>query len=60
MNEPNKLPLVKQSLALLVQQMREQDRIAIVVYALGRSVRENVAVIPLESDIPPAPAPAIT
>lgn len=30
---PGRLPLVKESLALLVNQMREQDRIAIVVYA---------------------------
>jgi len=30
---PTRLPLVKQSLALLVNQMREHDRIAIVVYA---------------------------
>jgi Ca-activated chloride channel homolog len=36
MQGPNRLPLVKQSLALLVEQMREQDRIAIVVYA-GRA-----------------------
>ncbi len=33
MNDPNKLPLLKQSMKLLVNQMREQDRIAIVVYA---------------------------
>jgi Ca-activated chloride channel family protein len=33
MQQPTRLPLVKQSLALLVEQMREQDRIAIVVYA---------------------------
>ncbi|MDB4880463.1 MAG: hypothetical protein JWL60_1909 [Gemmatimonadetes bacterium] len=33
MSGPTRLPLVKQALALLVQQMREQDRIAIVVYA---------------------------
>jgi Ca-activated chloride channel family protein len=30
---PNRLPLVKQSLALLVDELREQDRVAIVVYA---------------------------
>ena len=30
---PNRLPLVKQSLALLVNELREQDRVAIVVYA---------------------------
>jgi Ca-activated chloride channel family protein len=30
---PGRLPLVKESLALLVHQMREEDRIAIVVYA---------------------------
>jgi Ca-activated chloride channel family protein len=33
MNEPNKLPLLKQSMKLLVNQMRKEDRIAIVVYA---------------------------
>ena len=33
MQAPNKLPLVKQSMRLLVDQLREQDRVAIVVYA---------------------------
>jgi Ca-activated chloride channel family protein len=33
MQGPNRLPLVKQSLALLVNELREQDRVAIVVYA---------------------------
>jgi Ca-activated chloride channel family protein len=33
MATPNKLPLVKQSLRLLVEQLREQDRVAMVVYA---------------------------
>ena len=33
MGEPNKLPLVKSTLTLLVNELREQDRIAIVVYA---------------------------
>ena len=33
MDEPNKLPLVKSSLKLLTDQMREQDKVAIVVYA---------------------------
>jgi Ca-activated chloride channel family protein len=33
MNEPNKLPLVKASLKLLVNQLGENDRIAMVVYA---------------------------
>lgn len=33
MNDTNKLPLLKQSMKLLVNQMREQDRLAIVVYA---------------------------
>ena len=33
MERPNRLPLVKQSLALLVDELREQDRVAIVVYA---------------------------
>jgi Ca-activated chloride channel family protein len=33
MDEPNKLPLVKKSLHLLVEQLRAKDRVAIVVYA---------------------------
>jgi len=33
MNDSNKLPLVKRPLQLLVSQLREQDRVAIVVYA---------------------------
>jgi len=33
MNAPFKLPLVKESLKLLVRQLREQDRVAMVVYA---------------------------
>jgi Ca-activated chloride channel homolog len=33
MQDENKLPLVKESLELLVDQLREQDRISIVVYA---------------------------
>jgi len=33
MNEWNKLPLVKQSLRMLVDQLRPQDRVAIVAYA---------------------------
>jgi len=33
MDEPNKLPLVKSSMKLLVDQLREQDKVAIVVYA---------------------------
>jgi Ca-activated chloride channel family protein len=33
MNEPDKLPLLQQSLGLLVEQLRPQDRVAIVVYA---------------------------
>ncbi len=33
MNEPNKLPLVKQSLRLLVSQLRPDDHVAITVYA---------------------------
>jgi Ca-activated chloride channel homolog len=38
MNEPDKLPLVKQSLHLLVDQMGPQDSIAIVAYAGGAGV----------------------
>lgn len=33
MNEENKLPLVKRAFAALVQQLRPQDRVAVVVYA---------------------------
>lgn len=33
MAEPNKLPLVKNSFRMLVEQLREQDHVAIVVYA---------------------------
>ena len=33
MNEPNKLPLLKTSFKMLVEQLRPQDRVAIVVYA---------------------------
>jgi Ca-activated chloride channel family protein len=33
MNQPNRLPLVKQSLAMLLDQLRPQDRVAIVTYA---------------------------
>lgn len=33
MDEPNKLPLVKSSFRMLVDQLREQDHVAIVVYA---------------------------
>jgi len=33
MNQPNKLPLLKQSFAQLVEQLRPQDRVSMVVYA---------------------------
>jgi len=33
MDDPNKLPLLKSSFKMLAEQLREQDRIAIVVYA---------------------------
>ena len=33
MNQPNKLPLVKRGMQLLLQQLNDQDRVAIVVYA---------------------------
>ena len=36
MSSPDKLPLVKQAFSVLVQRLREEDRIAIVVYA-GRA-----------------------
>ena len=35
MGAPNKLPLLKSSLKLLVEQLRPQDRVAIVTYASG-------------------------
>jgi Ca-activated chloride channel family protein len=33
MNQPNKLPLLKQSLSLMLSQLTEQDQVAIVTYA---------------------------
>ncbi len=33
MNQPNKLPLLKSAYKMLVQQLRDEDRVAIVVYA---------------------------
>lgn len=33
MDEPNKLPLVQSSMKMLVQQLRDEDKVAIVVYA---------------------------
>ena len=33
MDEPNKLPLVKESMRMLIQQLGENDRVAMVVYA---------------------------
>ncbi len=51
MNQPNKLPLVKQGFRLLVEQLDENDRVAIVVYAgaagqvLPATSGENKAVI---------------
>jgi Ca-activated chloride channel family protein len=51
MNDPNKLPLVKQGFKLMVEQMVERDRIAIVVYAgaaglvLPPTSSDNTAVI---------------
>jgi len=38
MMDPNKLPLVKKSLALLVEQLGENDRISLVVYASATGV----------------------
>ena len=38
MNSPDKLPLLKSSLKLLVERMRPQDRISLVTYASGTSV----------------------
>lgn len=39
MSDPNKLPLVKQSLKMLVNQMRAKDQIGIVTYASQASVK---------------------
>ncbi len=39
MGEPNKLPLVKQAMRMLVEQLHEDDRVAIVTYADGTGVR---------------------
>lgn len=39
MAEANKLPLVKQAMRMLVEQLRENDRVAIVTYASGTDVR---------------------
>lgn len=41
MNAPNKLPLLKASFRLLTDQLREQDRVAIVVYAGAAGVVLN-------------------
>jgi Ca-activated chloride channel family protein len=38
MGEPNKLPLVKESMRMLVNQLTENDKVAIVVYATEASV----------------------
>lgn len=38
MDEPNKLPLVKESLKLLVDQLGENDHVGMVVYAAGTGV----------------------
>ena len=39
MGEPTKLPLVQRALGLLTQQLRNDDRVAIVTYANGSGVR---------------------
>jgi Ca-activated chloride channel family protein len=45
MSEPNRLPLVKESLSLLVEQLREGDTVAIVVYSdRTRTVLEPTSV----------------
>ena len=50
MNQPNKLPLAKQSLHLLVDEMRPQDRIAIATYAGN----EGIALAPTSGADRPA------
>jgi len=39
MNDPYKLPLVKQAMRMLVNQLEENDHVAIVTYASGTAVR---------------------
>ena len=39
MGEPDKLPLVKQAMRMLVEQLTEDDRVAIVTYADGTDLR---------------------
>jgi secreted protein with Ig-like and vWFA domain len=43
MSDPNKLPLLKSSFKMLVNELREQDHVAIVVYAgaAGLVLRTN-------------------
>ena len=41
MNQPNKLPLVQRALTLLTQQLRADDRVAIVTYAGAAGLRLN-------------------
>ena len=38
MDEPDKLPLVKQTLRILTEQLRAQDRVSIITYASGEDV----------------------
>ena len=38
MNEPNKLPLVKQTLRLLTEQLRPQDKVTLITYASGEKL----------------------
>lgn len=38
MNEPNKLPLVKQTLRLLTEQLRPQDKVTLISYANGEKL----------------------
>ncbi len=38
MDEPDKLPLVKQAIRMLVEQLGENDRVAVVTYASGTAV----------------------
>ena len=46
MDQPQKLPLVKAALRLLVENMGENDRVAIVVYAGGRGPRLALHLLP--------------
>ena len=60
MNEPNKLPLVQQSMRLMLEKLRADDRVAIVVYAgasglalPSTSVREKTTILAAIDELRP-------